>query len=24
LKEAGGIRTILETWNTKTDIDIIR
>ena len=24
LKETGEIRTILETWNTKTDIDIIR
>ena len=24
LKESGGIRTVLETWNTKTDIDIIR
>ena len=24
LKESGGIRTELETWNTKTDIDIIR
>ena len=24
LKEQNGIRTVLETWNTKTDIDIIR